>query len=318
MTNLLVTSVGRRGYVVRHLMQARNANDQLFLADRDPYASAFSVSDAHKHASPPDPVARWMPDYIQQNQIDAVLSLHDYETIEIARLAAAHGLPCTHIGPTLAAAETALDKVALYEWLRNSAPHLALHTRTMQVWMQEQHIRPSMWVLKDRWGSASSGLRFLDLRNGGHPIPDPSCDSSQTVVQSLVQGTEYNVDIFLDASSTPVGSVVKKKLRMRGGETDCAEVLVQGVEHIAAASSAAVAGLEIVGNVDIDVMDTSSDTYILDVNPRFGGGYAFSALAGYPAAAAVWHLAAGEEVATFPKPRPLHASKSIDAVRVLA
>ena len=83
---------------------------------------------------------------------------------------------------------------------------------------------------------------------------------------------------------------------MRNGETDAAEVLLDPPHGVAALATEIASHLEMVGNLDIDIIEEPSGAaFVIDLNPRFGGGYAFSALAGYRAAEAVWGLAANED-----------------------
>ena len=83
---------------------------------------------------------------------------------------------------------------------------------------------------------------------------------------------------------------------MRNGETDAAEVLVDPPQRVAALAVEVASHIDVVGNLDIDIIqEPSGAAFVIDLNPRFGGGYAFSARAGYRAAEAVWRLAANEE-----------------------
>jgi len=45
-----------------------------------------------------------------------------------------------------------------------------------------------------------------------------------------------------------------------------------------------------IGNLDADVFEAEDKFYLLEMNPRFGGGYPFSQMAGanYPAAIIAW------------------------------
>ena len=65
---------------------------------------------------------------------------------------------------------------------------------------------------------------------------------------------------------------------MRGGETDIAEVVSN--EMILKESRKISILLKHKGNVDCDILVDSKGLYVIDVNPRFGGGYMFSLASG--------------------------------------
>ena len=72
--------------------------------------------------------------------------------------------------------------------------------------------------------------------------------------------------------------IVKRKLAMRAGETDCAET----IENESLNNLGEIIGktLRHISNLDMDVFLVDGTPYILEMNARFGGGYPFSHLAG--------------------------------------
>ncbi|HSH44954.1 MAG TPA: N-acetylmuramic acid 6-phosphate etherase, partial [Longimicrobiales bacterium] len=98
------------------------------------------------------------------------------------------------------------------------------------------------------------------------------------LIQELIEGDEYGVDILYDKEESFIGFTAKKKLAMRAGETDKAvtvpsEVLKEVVHTIAQ-------NLPHRGNMDCDFIERDGQFYLLELNPRFGGGYPFTHLAG--------------------------------------
>jgi len=98
-----------------------------------------------------------------------------------------------------------------------------------------------------------------------------SCDS-ELIVQPKITGKEYGVDVYVDlVSKKVVRCFIKQKLRMRAGETEKSlSVKDDNVEKLVIA---AVKELGLIGPVDVDVMEQNGEYYILEINPRFGGGY---------------------------------------------
>jgi carbamoyl-phosphate synthase large subunit len=70
----------------------------------------------------------------------------------------------------------------------------------------------------------------------------------------------------------------KKKLKMRAGETDKA-ISTSNKELIDLGLKIAQK-LEIFGPIDVDVIVTADGPKLLEINPRFGGGYPCSHFAG--------------------------------------
>ena len=84
------------------------------------------------------------------------------------------------------------------------------------------------------------------------------------------------------------GVSVKQKLSMRAGETDKA-ITVDNAK-LREIGSIIGNGLKHIGNLDCDVLERDGEYYVLELNPRFGGGYPFSHEAGVniPKAIVAW------------------------------
>lgn len=72
--------------------------------------------------------------------------------------------------------------------------------------------------------------------------------------------------------------MVRRKLGMHSGETDKA-VTVDPTDFNATAELLA-ATLQAQGLIDTDVFMTENGPLVIDINPRFGGGYPFAHVAG--------------------------------------
>lgn len=324
MTTLAVTSAGRRRYVVEALLEAASPDDTLVVTDLDPYAPALAVPGTIP-VVPKQPGAHVMSELLYGLGVDALLSLHDYETVDVAsHIAEFESRGIRFIGPTHETAVTTIDKIALAEHIAAVAP--GHETPTYRV--SEIPGLPQEWVLKDRYGSGSSGLQIVRSRDEARAIhrdrartqgwhPEGEVRAVEVIAQPLLHGREFNVDLFFADTGELRGHCVKEKGSMRGGETDTAHV-TEDVFNLVPRVTSAISGLSFIGNVDVDVILHADDTIsILDVNPRFGGGYAFSVLAGYDVARSVWAIARGASVTEYHRPlRELRAAKYIAVAEV--
>ena len=158
-------------------------------------------------------------------------------------------------------------------------------------------------VVKPRWGSASIGLEFpadmeemelayrlVTLRVGRSILSEASKEdmARSVMIQELIDGTEYGLDILNDLSGRNVLVYVKEKLAMRAGETD--KSVLRNRPELEELGKRVGQALGHIGNVDCDVFEKDGKYYLLELNPRFGGGYPFSQMSGanYPAAILAW------------------------------
>ena len=96
------------------------------------------------------------------------------------------------------------------------------------------------------------------------------------------------MDVMNDLSGINRGVSVKKKLAMRAGETDKAQTV--SAPEIQFIGKKLGENLKHIGNLDVDVFEDNGRYYVLELNPRFGGGFPFSYEAGvnFPKAIIEW------------------------------
>lgn len=322
---IAVSAVGRRRYIVEGLLASAAEGDRLIVLDMDPYAPGLHVHGTEAHVVEGEDLgarAQVVVDVCRRESVDLLVSLHDYEAIELAARRgelAEHGT--VFVGPDRPTADLLLDKHQLNVLLQTHIPELAVPTATNADGLEAVLAGGGRWVLKDRTGSASSGLAFMD---DPHRVREEislreRSEGAAWLLQRRIEGPEFNVDVFVDLDGVVRGGAVKEKLGMRGGETDRARVVTEGHEDVFAAARRVVELLSVTGNVDIDVLKDSSTgaCHVIDVNPRFGGGYAFSGMAGYDASGALWSMARREPVPDGLRPtRELVAAKYVAVAEV--
>lgn len=147
-------------------------------------------------------------------------------------------------------------------------------------------------IIKPRCGMGSIGIDYVtnmeDL-NAGYQFTskrisetylkyEQEVNEEAVLIQEKCVGEEYNLDVINDLDNNYQATIVKRKVRMRCGETDCA-VTVQNKE-LEKLGEAISQTLNHTGNLDVDLIMENNKPYIIDMNARFGGGYPFSHLAG--------------------------------------
>ena len=122
------------------------------------------------------------------------------------------------------------------------------------------------------------------------------------MIQQLIKGKEYGLDVMNDLQGNHVAVSVKQKLAMRAGETDKAIT----VDNVTIREIGATIGkaLKHIGNLDCDILEENGEYYVLELNPRFGGGFPFSYEAGVnlPGALIAWAKGESFDVSNL-KPR---------------
>ena len=97
---------------------------------------------------------------------------------------------------------------------------------------------------------------------------------------------------------------------MRAGETDKSRIVENDDLTALASDLSAVFGH--VGNMDADVIvNAMGEPFCIDLNPRFGGGYPTTHLAGLNYLEAILKMAQGGAASAFGAPLPLVVMKGI-------
>jgi len=265
---------------------------EVHVTDADPLAAAFANA-RHNHLMPlcGDPnYAPAMRQLFEDISPDLFLSVNDHELAKLSSTGLGEELRAMGAHVLTLDAEThrwVNDKLHMYEKLSAEAvptPRTILLSDAEAVGsMLEEN---SQIIIKDRFGSGSSGLlrvsrdeftlaRQWTLRNSS------GRSASDFIVQPALTGPEFGLDIVapLTSDAHEIGVIARVKTRMRSGETDQARTVESSPFEPLATQIARL--LRHRGIVDVDVMcDEHGVANVVDINPRFGGGYPFSHLAG--------------------------------------
>src|SRR5262249_4479410 len=145
------------------------------------------------------------------------------------------------------------------------------------------------------------------------PISCPATAEELVLVQERLAGVEYGIDVINDLQGRHVTTFARRKVQMRGGNTDRA-VTVESAQ-LDALGRTLGERLGHIGCLDCDVfVFPDASPVAVDLNPRFGGGLLFSHMAGANLAKALvaWRQGTTPSSSAL-TPRPnVHVSKFED------
>ncbi|MGO2034842.1 MAG: ATP-grasp domain-containing protein [Brevibacterium sp.] len=298
---IIISSAGRRLYLIDWFQEAFEAlgiDGRVIIAENDPTSSSASYGD----------VGRCLPKYDDPDygpelmslvaEFDAKLfvSANDYELMHVhVNSGLANSLRESGVlVPGVSAAWQAgcADKLQMAKMLAAiEVPTPATVSGADDQGIDGLSAQADELVVKHRFGSGSSGLRLVSADQvrqavteaalsapsaGGHPGT-----RDDVVVQPKLPGTEYGVDIIGNLTDGGIlsGVLARRKVRMRAGETDKAATVDPA--PFARISELIAGASDLTGLIDVDVfVDDFGEASVIDINPRFGGGYPFVHLAG--------------------------------------
>lgn len=311
--NVLLTSAGRRSYIVQYFREALEKGSKVIAVNTIEDAPAMLAADiAIQVPASHDPAyVATLLNICREHQVKLMLSLHDLDTT----LLAPHRQKFVDINviPVISESNfvnTCYDKFETVNFLKTlGLPYCPTYLRledTLAALDSDQLRFPV--ILKPRSGFGSIGLyiahdkqdicdsfRLLQKDIIGSPIINSHNFNLDTAIifQQVVQGEEYGLDVINDLGGNFSSAIVEKKLAMRSGETDSA-IIVDNPVLSELAKTVSLHSKHL-GVLDLDVIIENGTPYVLEMNPRFGGHYPFAHLAGANIPAAIIAWAQGRE-----------------------
>ena len=290
--NILFTCAGRRNYLINYFKEALKGQGLVLAADKSVTAPALVDADVAIQLPGID-----SPDYvdslievIKDHNVTAVISLND---LELPLLSRSKDQIETTGAKVIISSEKVID-IAFDKWkthnflLENGlkSPRSYIDFQEVVKDLRSEQLEFPL-VVKPRWGSASIGityaesmeelnllynLQLLQLKKSGFEGADG------LIIQEKLDGIEYGMDVLNDFNGNYYNTFAREKLNMRSGETDKARSVID--THLTNIGKKLGQTVQHIGNMDCDVFKCGDDYYVLELNPRFGGGYPFSHEAG--------------------------------------
>ncbi len=311
--NILLTSVGRRAYLVKYFQEALQGNGEVHVCNSDDLTVAFKYAD--KAVISPliydDNYIQFLLDYCKKNKIDIMLSLFDIDLLMLAK----HKSDFEKIGTRVIVSDKDFisicnDKWLTYLFLKENGFNIPKTYLSLDMVLEEIGNGNLVYpiIVKPRFGCGSISLSIADNEESllylykqnikaistSYLRYESAVTENKVIFQEFLKGQEYGVDCINDLNGNFVNAIVKKKLAMRAGETDIAEtvelpVIFETTKKIAKLSHH-------IANLDMDVFLVNGEPYVLEMNARFGGGYPFSHIAGCNLPKAIVEWCKGNEV----------------------
>lgn len=296
--NILFTCAGRRNYLINYFKEALNKSGKVFASDMQLSAPAMVDADqAFLVSSIYDPnYINEIVEIIKNNDVKAVISLNDLELpILSENKKVIEDAGAKLIVSDMEVIDIAFDKVSTANFLNKiglNTPKTFTNLEVVLKLLDRNEIQFPL-VVKPRWGSASIGIDFpkdkeelelsfkLQHKRLKETILSNASEQDMDnaiLIQEKMNGNEFGMDILNDFEGNYIGTFVRQKLSMRAGETDKGiSVIDERFENI---GKKIAKHLKHIGNLDCDVFVVDNDLFVLELNPRFGGGYPFSHEAG--------------------------------------
>jgi len=296
--NILFTCAGRRNYLINYFKEALKGQGKVFAADMQ--STAPAMVDADESFIVPgiyeESYIAALKALLVKQHIDAVISLNDLELPILAK----HKEELEQTGAKVIVPGQEVIDIAFDKWvtvqflekhgLKSPKTYIDLESALKAI---ENGILQFPLVIKPRWGSASIGIDFPEnkeelkwtyqlqkMRLKRSILKEASSADSENaiLIQEKIEGKEYGMDVLNDFNGNYIGTFVREKLSMRSGETDKAISVIDPRFELIGKTIGS--NLKHLGNLDCDVLEKDGKLYVLELNPRFGGGYPFSHEAG--------------------------------------
>lgn len=313
--NILFSCAGRRTYLLKYFKENMSEGDKVVATDMQLSAPALQVADVKLQVP-----AVYDPKYVditlqicKEQEIDALLSLNDLELPILAENKArfeAEGVKIIVSDPSVI--DIAFDKYKTAQWIESlglKSPKTYVRLEEAKHALQTGDLHFPLFM-KPRWGSGSIGLESIadmeELDIYYHLLmkkikktilATASVGDEYILIQEKLTGKEFGLDVMNDLEGNNVAVSVKQKLAMRAGETD--KAVTVDLPEVRKIGHKIGSALKHIGNLDVDVMQNEKGEYcVLELNPRFGGGFPFSYEAGVNLPKAIIEWVKGNKVDT--------------------
>ena len=282
--NLVLSSAGRRGAmlaILRRTLADMDLKGTVIATDMSLLTAAGMLAEEFRQVSPcTDPAfIPQMLELCRSHEVRLVVPTIDPEL----PVYAAHRQAFLDIGTTvlvsdLETVELCADKRSTHKFLSErgfptvSQAHPSEVLASLRDWNFPLVVKPAR-------GSASKGIAVVH----GEAELTAAAAGREVVVQSVAPGDEYTVDVWVDAGGAARCAVPRRRLEVRAGEVSKGVTAKHGpLQELALQVCEALP--DPYGVITVQAFVDAGDLRVIEINPRFGGGFplAWQAGAKYP------------------------------------
>lgn len=295
--NILLTSAGRRSYIVDYFKRCEGI-DEVFTSNSE-YSIALQHSDGY-FISPLIYSADYIPSLIKfckEHDVKALLSLFDIDLLVLSKYEkefADNGINL--ILAPFQFVKICNDKWETYQFLRYNGiptPKTYKNLAKLKNDLSDGSIQFPI-IMKPRWGMASMGIYRVesvseldvftekckrDIFNSYLKYESSQTEEEAIIYQEIINGAEYGLDVLNDLNGNYIKTFAKQKVTMRSGETDLGRTANALPFEQISSKIADLSGHH--GILSVDCFLTERGIYVIEMNCRISGHYPLAYLAGF-------------------------------------
>ena len=277
--NILFCSAGRRVSLLRHfrkVLEELKLSGRIIAVDAALDAPASQVADEHIQVPRIDDPA-YIPallDICQKQRVRLLISLIDTDLVLLSKhresfeVAGVKLLLCD-----MATNEICADKFMTHQFFTDN------QISTANVYLDSDAVSEEDFplLIKPSKGSAGIGVTRIQDREELHFFRS---HIKQPIVQELVEGEEFTLDVYVDFHGAVQCVVPRQRLEVRAGEVSKA-VTVKDPQMMEQVKNVVEALPHAIGCITVQCFrQADGQLKFIEINPRFGGGFPLSLHAG--------------------------------------
>lgn len=297
--NVLLTSVGRRNYLIDYFKEAVEPyGGKVFAVNSHENAPALYVADGYRLAPPihSEDYIPFLLNYCLEKKIELIVPLLDNDLPVLAQVKRRFSeLGIYVLVADLTLAKLANDKFQTSLFLKQEGFDTVGNFCDLDSFARAKASGEIDFpvIIKPRWGMASLSvylardeeeLNFYfkkakeEVLNSFLKFESKQDPGKEILIMSKIEGEEYMLDVINDLDGNYQQTIVNKKLLRKAGETEAVETIQHKALELLGAKISGYFRHPLV--MDIDVIVNKNGIFIIELNPRFSGGYPFSHAAG--------------------------------------
>jgi|TARA_A100001015_G_C15006214_1_gene720773 carbamoyl-phosphate synthase large subunit len=268
--NILLINPGRREYLVKYFLDlSTKYKSKIFIIDSNKFIPSFLVSKETRNFVSPkcrkkSNFQSFLRNFVKKNKIKIIFPLSEHELKILATEKSFYDkLNVKIIVSDSKVIDICQNKIKTFNFLKK----FKINTPNIYKLSNIKHHLPV--IMKRVDGYSSRDQRIIDNKK-----LIPSKLDKKFFFQKYYNFQEYGMDILNDLKGNFIHCTVRKKISIRAGDTDSA-IIINPKKFIKLAHLISK-NLRHNANLDVDFLYNGKKFYILDFNPRFGGGYPFT------------------------------------------